>query len=375
VAFLCALLVVALGGSTPPEALDRAAQLIAEGEHAQAADVLEGAAARAPDDRATPELLGKAAQLREEELDQPERAAALYRELVTRYPSSRPARRARVRLERLDTLLGAGGEHRGTLARYGALLRDASHLPPGQGIRAMRELLESDPTFPAADEARLWIGNELAREGRHQAAYPFFVAAASAGDSSIAWRARKSAGDALLRRGDYAGARKHYRALITDGERGRERAKASALDRADALEGRARRARWAWAIVVAFAVLCVARLRRIEGSWRAAAARLARPPAEVVFLAPVALVLVALASTGNDLVATAVVFAIVGAIVLTWLAGAVLAARAARGGLSWRARSSHALAVATATIALLYAVLEEQQLLDFLLHTVRFGHD
>jgi len=375
VALFCALLVVALGGLAPHEALEEAAQLIAKGEHARAADLLEEAAHAEPAAHATPELLGKAAQLREEHLDQPERAAALYRELLERFPSSRPARRARARLERLDALLGPGGAHAHTLARYGALLRTAAQLPPGQGVQAMEELLRADPDFPAADEARLWIGSTLAREGRHRAAYPWFVAAARASDPQVAWRAGKAAGDALLRRGDFAGARRHYAALATVGERGREQAKATAIARADALERRARRARWAWALILGFAIFCLVRLRNLDGSWKAALGRLARPPAEVIFLLPVAAVLVGLAMTGNDLVLTAVVAAIVGAIALTWLAGAVLAARAARGPLSLGARLTHASTVAVATVALLYAIVEEQQLLDFLLHTVRFGHD
>src|SRR4029079_1326577 len=137
------------------------------------------------------------------------------------------------------------------------------------------------------------------------------------------------------------------------------------------------RSRWymaAWvAIAGAFAALIAsladAVRRRPPGARRAAL----RPPVEVVFLAPVAAVLVGGAFTAHPLIAPAVAAIAAGGLALSWLSGAALEALRA-GGRGHTARSVAQVAVCLIGVAgVVYVALTRQDLLDTVIETVRFG--
>jgi hypothetical protein len=125
------------------------------------------------------------------------------------------------------------------------------------------------------------------------------------------------------------------------------------------------------AVVVAIFAAGLVALRRAAGSWRGAARRLVRPPAEALFFVPIALVLVGVAATGNPMVARAIrAIAICGA-AIGWLSGAILDGRHGRIG-PLRA-VVHALLAALAVAACAYLVLDRDRMLDLVAETWREG--
>jgi hypothetical protein len=133
--------------------------------------------------------------------------------------------------------------------------------------------------------------------------------------------------------------------------------------------------RWiAWSLLAAAAIGAAFTLRRAAGSWRAAARRLARPPVEVMYFAPIALVLVIVAFTGNPLVARAVrTIALAGAAV-AWLSGAILdAVRARRGRVRLALATVHAVVAALAVAAATYLAIDRDQMIDLVIETWHSG--
>ena len=100
-----------------------------------------------------------------------------------------------------------------------------------------------------------------------------------------------------------------------------------------------------------------------------------RPPAEVVFVAPISAVLVVVSFTSHHAIAPAVAIVAAGGVALAWLSAIGLDARRAAGK-PVRARAiAHALACIVAVLALGYIALTRDGLLDMLVETVRFGPD
>jgi hypothetical protein len=138
-----------------------------------------------------------------------------------------------------------------------------------------------------------------------------------------------------------------------------------------------RRSRWyvaAWiaiagALAALVASLAEAVARRPRGARRAAL----RPPVEIVYMAPVALVLVAVAFTAHRLIAPAVAVIAAGGLALSWLSGAALEALRA-GGRVQKARSiAHVVVCLVGVVGVVYVALTRQDLLDTVIETVRFG--
>jgi hypothetical protein len=98
-----------------------------------------------------------------------------------------------------------------------------------------------------------------------------------------------------------------------------------------------------------------------------------RPPIEVLFLAPVAAVIVAASFTTHRAIAPAVLRISLGGLALAWLSGAALdLLRARRRPVRLRALV-HVGACAAGVIAIGYLALVHDGLLDMLAETVRFG--
>ncbi|MCX5746452.1 MAG: hypothetical protein NT062_28580, partial [Proteobacteria bacterium] len=93
-----------------------------------------------------------------------------------------------------------------------------------------------------------------------------------------------------------------------------------------------------------------------------------RLPTELLFLAPVAAVLVGVSFTAHRLIAPAVLTISAGGLVLAALSGAILDLARSRGRIAL-----HAVLSTIAIVALVYIALMRDNLFDMLLETIRFG--
>ena len=108
----------------------------------------------------------------------------------------------------------------------------------------------------------------------------------------------------------------------------------------------------------------------LRGGWRRPALT---PPTEVLFLGPVAGVLVVAAFTTHELIAPAVLIVSLGGLALAYVSGMTLDTLRARRR-SLRARALlHAVGCVAGVGALLYIALMRHQLLDLVLETMEFG--
>ena len=148
-------------GEPPAQArFDAATQLEARGQFAPAADALEKLGHERADDSFAPDALYEAAVVSEERLADPARAARLYDEVATRYPSSRLSRRARTRADFLKSSLTTGA---GPLAEYESIMNGLDPRDKPAAISRMEQLLAQHPDFSLADRALFWLGNSYAQ--------------------------------------------------------------------------------------------------------------------------------------------------------------------------------------------------------------------
>lgn len=96
-------------------------------------------------------------------------------------------------------------------------------------------------------------------------------------------------------------------------------------------------------------------------SWR----RLRSPPTEVIFVAPIALVIALVAQTGNPLVARAVWIIVLAGIAIGWIAGALATTR--------RALIVHAAIGALAALCVVYLAVDRGSLSSMIAETLRAG--
>jgi len=297
--------------------------------------------------------------------------------LLADHPGSRLARRARARLDRLIAATGPSGEWSSVAAEHDAIVRDAAGAAdPTPQVRRLERLVRDHAGYPRVFEARMWIGDAWMRLGdREQGLAWYREAVRTAPDAAARFRAGRAVGDALAARGDLEGAAATYQSL-----RGEPGVDLEALDRAlarlEIVRARARHAHWAWALLAGLVIASAVALRRSAGSWRAAARALFPPPTEVLYLAPVAAVLIGIGLGGNRLVAGALRWIVLGGLAIAWLSGAVFAAAARhRGRLMWPRVAVHIAAVIAAVAAVAYLAIMRDQLLDMLIETWRHGHD
>lgn len=279
-------------------------------------------------------------------------------------------RRARTERARLATLTGDTGEWTAVASSHERLVtalgRDGD---PRATLNALAQLVDSHPAYPRRVIVMLAIAAGWEREGH--------------ADRAVHWlrRARDSATEPLDRLRAHADL---VRTLVRDREltaasEELERL-ASTAPPALVIELRAsldraymRRVvrRVLWALLAALAAVAAWSARRHAGTWRAAARAIVRPPTEVLFLAPVAAVLVALAYTGNPLVARAVRAIAIAGVVVSWLSGAIL-----RAGPRHRRRAiTHALLAIVAVASVAYLAVDRGHLIDFVRETWRAGHE
>jgi hypothetical protein len=326
----------------------------------------------APGDAADADLLFAAARACEDRLDDPARALALYDRIARDHPSARVATAAARRATALRALIGPHGETAALARDLAQLIARTDTTPPDEVIRTGDALAAA--AWPGAPRAALWLADWLRRSGRPGDAAERYAGVAAR------WPGRPEAREALRGEAGCAlDARDWSRAEALAGRLpAAEPADRIIRDDVLAAAARGRRvARWylaaqltiAGALAALLASLAEAMLRSPPGGRRAAL----RPPIEVVYLVPVAGVLIGVAFTAHRLIAPAVAVISAGGVALTWLSGSALEQLRATGRPRGLRAAGHVLACLAGVAALAYIALVRDNLLDALIETVRLG--
>jgi len=312
------------------------------------------------------ELFGEARRCEDEAAD-PACALERYEQILREYPDARVAAAAKRRAEALRGQIGEQGEFAAQAKEMASLIAEAERLAPEEVVRRADVLGAS--AWPGAPEAALWVAEWLRRHERLGEARARFEAAAER------WRGTRFEPTAL--RGAASAALEAH-AWTRAEEMARRLPSAEEADRivrddllAQAARGRAR-GRWygvAWVIAIASLLGLAASLVEAGGKRRPAL----RPPVEVLFLAPVAAVLVAVAFTAHRLIAPAVATIAAGGVAMAWLSGAALDTLRARERPVRTRAIVHVVVCLVGIAALGYVVMTRDNLLDMVIETVKFG--
>ncbi|HEY2745336.1 MAG TPA: tetratricopeptide repeat protein [Polyangia bacterium] len=362
---------VALGGvaraetttSTTQQRFAAATMQEAHGQFAEAAAALETLGHDSPADSFAADALFEAALVSEERLADPTRARRLYAEVAAKYPSSRLARRAKMRADFLARSLSTG---EAPLREYDDVLANAAARPRAESRARMEALLQKWPDFALADRALYWLGQRLAEEHRLDEAIARFAECERRFPSSEwALRSKKSRADILLSRGHPFVARAVYRELL---------ASSDALARSAGKEGLADSV--TWLVRGVFIVACI--LYLLAFAWLqlrvvSPRARLAVVPIELLYYLPVAVLFVAAALTENRAIGIATSAIAVGGAIVVWLTSVGLKARLDRGPMSPLARAGRIAAITLAVVALMFLAVQATGLTDVVVETLRTG--
>jgi tetratricopeptide (TPR) repeat protein len=244
-----------------------------EGDPAAAAGKLQAFAESHAADPLADDAWLEVARLREEKLGDFEGAVAAYRRVVETYPDSKGARRARLRIEKLEADRAGGDE---PLRRYRAVLGDFAKVGAETSLTRMRDLVREVPDFPQRDAALAWIADQAFRLRHYdQAIADFRRVVTEYPGSKVAYGAARSLGDLYIEKRDFREARRWYASMADyAGVYGFARsASVAALEQLERFES-LRRAYWASlaVFVVGLVWLTAGSLRReawAPFSWRA----------------------------------------------------------------------------------------------------------
>ena len=228
----------------------------------------------------------------------------------------------------------------------------------------MDALLAAHPDFALADTALLWLANLDAREGKSAAAAERYLTIERRFPDREAWAlARKGRADLALATSHPFTARALYQSILDS--------PASAhRPVADAARAGLRLARTALLRLLAFtlALACLTLFFAWSLFW--SRPLYLRPlPTELHYYLPVAALFSLCAATENRAIALATATVAVGGAAILF----VTTRAAARAATSTPRRLLFAFAVAAAALSLTYAALYTQNLLDFVLETLRAG--
>ncbi|HEY1552631.1 MAG TPA: hypothetical protein VGG28_32605, partial [Kofleriaceae bacterium] len=235
-------------------------------------------------------------------------------------------------------------------------LVDRIQRPAGDPKLALCELgaiVLASPGYPRALAAMLALARGWERDGGIDAARAWLDRAAQLRVSSAdrehvtAERARFE-----LRGGETATARASIAAL-------RDPQLRAQLDHELARADWRRRFRLiSWLVLAALGLAAIVGLVRRRASWRA----MIVPPVEVLFLAPIAAVLIGVAATGNPLVSRAVRVISIAGVAVAWISAAL-----------GRATLVRALLAALAVIAATYLACDHDRMIDIVIETWHSG--
>jgi hypothetical protein len=321
---------------------------------------------RAPTTPGLADVLFAAGRACEDRLHDPARALAIYERIARELPDAGISIAATRRIAQLQGVRG----HAREAADLADLIANADKLPRDQVLRRADALIAAP--WPGAAEAALWLADWLCRTAHDADAQARYAQVMARWPSSPQSRlALRNAASCAIDAHEWALAERLAAQLPAADEL--ERAVKNDL-LAGAARGRRRdtlySASWL-AIALALAVLLASLAEAIvRGGLRRPTLR---PPIEVLFLAPVAAVIVAASFTTHRAIAPAVVRISLVGLALAWLSGAALDLLRARQRPVRLRALVHVAACAVGVLAIGYIALVHDGLLDMLAETVQFG--
>ncbi|HVK87361.1 MAG TPA: hypothetical protein VM513_24765 [Kofleriaceae bacterium] len=307
------------------------------------------------------------------------RARRAYERVLSVATDERQLARARTALARLASTTGGG--------QWDAIAREHERLvsavfggdDPRAELVQLERIVTQHSGYPRVNAIRLALGRGWEEEGARARALRWWQAAAEAEPA-----ARVAYIRALIRAGALDEAERQLAIAEAMLARGAQAAGAGATIDRTALaharralavaERRERIAMMLWGVLALAAGAAIFALRRATTSWRDALRRLVHPPLEVVFLIPIAGVLVAIAHTGNPPIARAVTWIATAGVAIAWTSGVVLDAARARGPLGLARVAAQVGTVVIAVGAAGYLAVLRSGALDLLLMTWEGGH-
>jgi len=324
---------------------------------------------------ADPDALYAAGRACEDKLHDPVRALALYDRVLHEFGTARVAAGAEQHADHLRAQIAGG--HAAEARAFSELIGGADHLPVADVLQRGDALAHA--AWPGAAEASVWLA-EWQRRRAIAHALPFADADARFGGvisrfpgtpealraatgragtaiDARAWdRAEALIGALPATNPDEVAVRDDLRAALARGR----------------FHARLYTGAWGGLVLAIFALLASLLETCVRGGLRRPALR---PPFEIWFLGPVALVLAIASFTANQAIAPAVLRIAIAGIVLAWISGATLDLLRARGR-RWRLRAAlHIGLCAIGVCAIAYIAVTGNGLLDMLIETVKFGPD
>ena len=362
------------GASNSQTEFELAAELMAHGDSVAAANKFKHIAANTDDADLAANALFEAARLYETKLTEPVRARDLYQELIKRYPDHRTAFGANLRLEDLRDTLGHSKQDERAAAAYLASKNRRTRLGTRTWAKTVEDILAQHPQWSGAAVAMTDLARAYLELQRFALAKQWFLRAADL-DRVDRFEHLIGAAEADIAAGRYESAL----ALLngaqseTKGNARRARALEGAKHQLQVAQVRNRLFVVAIAALALVLALLLVLLRSAAGSWLSMLRALAKPPTEIVFMLPVATLLVGASFTSHFAIGPAVVTICGIGVMLTWLSATSLRQRS--GNRSRAVAGTHAVACMIGVVAACYIALHRQGLLDMLVETIRLGPD
>ena len=319
----------------------------------------------APSSRELADVLFAAGRACEDRLYDPARALALYERILRDTPDAGVS----IAAGRRAVLLRGSKDHAREAARLAQLIATADATPPAEVERRATELAAA--AWPGAVDAALFLGDWLCRTGRYRAAQTRYAKlSADSPDAPQVHLARRNAAGCAIDAKDWALAETLTAQLGTDDVD--EAVRASLID--NIAMGRRRDSLYSasWIALIVAASLLLASLvdAILRGGPRAPGWQ---PPTEVLYIGPVALVLVLATLAIDQLIASAVVQISIAGFVAAWVSGATLDLLRRRDRAVRMRSLVHALACGALVLAVGYIAMTRADLLDMLGETIKFG--
>ncbi len=312
-----------------------------------------------------PDALFSAARACEDRLLDPARALALYERILRDTPSARVAQAAEHRAQQLRGEVGPNGEHAADAAAFARLVAVADTLTD-DALLARADALLATP-WPGAADVALFAADVLRRRGSYATAQERYAEAETRFPDRSVDALRGGAGTAIDAH-DWSTADRLIGALPSGDES--DRLIRDNL-RGDLVTGRRAHRLYllAWGALLVSALALIASLLEACGRRRPPL----RPPTEVLFLAPVALVLTALAFASRAIVTPAVAQISGVGVAFAWLSGTTLDMLRSRGRPARLRSVLHVLACAAGAVAIGYIAIVHGGLVELLAETVQAG--
>lgn len=308
-----------------------------------------------------------AARACEDRLLDPARALALYERILRELPDARVALAAARRAEQLRAEVGVRGEHAAEAAAFAQLVAAADTLALDD-LAARADALAAKP-WPGAADVALFAADVLRRRGAYTEAQARYAAAETRFPTRRADALRGGVGAATDAH-DWSTAERLIAALPVDREP--DRLIRDSL-RSDMRAGRRAHRLYiaSWIGLLGAALVMLGSL--VEACWRRGRRPPLRPPSEVLFLAPVALVLTAIALASRAVVTPAVAQISAVGVGFAWLSGVTLDVLRASGRRIFARALVHVIACALAAGAIGYIAIVHSGIVELLAETVQAG--